>query len=240
MSCSKEADPEGYVNIDHQYELKIHQQLTPEGSRPSIFISSIEPQECMNAYISHQTVISDQKMFLILNNILTEGDCEVGSTLINEEIRIDLEATELPLEINVKNIVTNTGTLVSDGSQYDLSLKQFDGLKISKTTINKIQPQMIWGSYSTSENSTDESLSQLLNELDLKDDELKGDYGHFYVAQDNSVSIYDHSTDVHSSFMITIKDDIEKFQSRLLEIKENDPSLVFQATYYNGNSINIE
>jgi len=237
IGCSTDPVQEDFVNVEDQYELRLHQLLSSNGSLPTLQITSIETHNCLNSYISHIAVISEEKTRIYLNEILTEGECISGNEIVSENILINTSNSALPIEINVKSIIHNTGVLYSDNTQFELDLHQFDGLKIIKTQINKVQPNMIWGSYSLSNNGISDQISQYINEVDLDYSEPKGDYGFFYVAQDNSVKIYEDDSDL--TFLISSENDFENFKTKIQEFKQMDQSLVFQATNYDGSTLNI-
>lgn len=241
FGCSKEPETQGFINIDDQYEIQLHQDLTPEGGQPALHVSSLEPHECTNSYISYQTLVSEEKLQLFLHDILTEGECETGNEIVSEHVPIAISSGSLPIEINLKNVVKNSGTLYTDDIEFDLKLDRFDGLKISKTTINKIHPRMIWGSYSLSNQSIADEIQVYLHDVDDITAIHKGDFGHFYLAQDNSVVIYgEEEKEERITFLITNKKDLSEFESKFQEFKLLDQSLTIQATNFDGSTLIIE
>lgn len=238
VGCSTEPVEEDFVNVQDQYELRLHQSLSPDGSLPSILVTSVETHNCLNSYISHIAVISEEKTRIYLKEILTEGECISGNEVVSEDILINTSNTALPIEINVKSIIHNTGVLYSNNTQFELDLHEFDGLKIVKTQINRVQPKMLWGSFSLDNNAVANQISDYLNEIDLDYSEPKGDYGFFYVAQDNSVSIYEEDRDF--TFLISSDNDFDNFKTKIEEFKQLDPSLTFEATNFDGSALNIQ
>ena len=237
--CSKQADPLNFVNIDDQYELQLHQTLSPNGGIPSLQINTIRKQECSNAYISHFSTISDNKIQIFLNDILTEGDCISGNEIITEEINLDSPNSAIPIEIILQEVVKNKGTLFTDKTEFELILGEFDGLKISKTHIKRIRPNMIWGSYASSNEAIITQISQYLKSLDLKITYVKGDYAHFYINQDESAIIYNSEIENQITFLIATDEMFENIKSNIQQLKILDPSLVFQATNYDGSALYI-
>jgi len=240
FSCSKDPLPQDYVNITDQYEVRLHQHLSLQGGLPSLQISSIELQDCINSYIAHQTIVSADKLQLFLNDILTEGECISGSEIVSEEVMINIANPELSIEINLKDVIKNSGILYTNNHEFDLELSKFDGLKITKTRLNRILPGMIWGSYSLPDEDIVQNLDAFINDSNDNLSKVKGDYGHFYVAQDYSTVIYKNENTENTTFLISYADDFENFEAKILEFKDLADGLVFQATNYDGKSLIIE
>lgn len=238
--CSKETESESFVNIADQYEIQLSQELSINGGIPSVIIASLEPQDCLNSYISHQTIFSEEKIQLFINEILTEGECESGNEIIREKISINPTKSKLPIEINLKSVINNSGVLCSSDLAFDLKLDKFYGLRVTKTHVNRILPKMIWGSYSLSDEVISQQIASYIKDLDSNEFTMRGDYGYFYKAVDNSITVYSNEIEGNTSFMITNTSDFEKFESKMWEFKQLDPSLIFQATNYNGSLLNIK
>lgn len=240
MGCNKEPQSEDFVNINDQYEVKLHQELSATGGLPSLNITSIEPQECTNSYISLQTIISPKKLQVFLHDILTEGECISGSEYVSEDVIIDMINPELSIEINLKNVIKNSGILFSNDNEFDLKLQKFDGLKISKTQLNRILPGMMWGNYSVLDENIAQQLAEYISDSDYIQSIIKGDYGHFYVATDNSIVVYKNENEDNTTFLINNNEDFESFTSKMLEFKDLADGLVLQATNYDGSTLIIE
>ena len=237
--CSKQSEPSSYIYIDDQYEVKLHQLLTESGGVPSLQINTLRAYECLNSYIAHQTIITNEKIKLFLNDVLVEGDCMAGNGIIREEVSVKSANSAIPIEIILKNVVTNTGTLYSNNLEIEMILDNFDGLKISKTHINRIYPKLIWGSFNANTTEVKQLITDYLASIDLDIAEAKGDYGHFYVAQDESISIYDNEYENPHTFLISTDETFKNVKTKIQEFEELDPSLVFQATNYDGSALNI-
>jgi hypothetical protein len=240
IGCTKEPQTEDFININDQYELMLHQELTPNGGVPSLQITSIEPQECTNSYISHQTIITEKKLHLLLNDILIEGDCDKGSNYASENILVGPNAPEISIEISLKNVIENSGILYTRIREFDLDLHKFDGLKITKTKLNRIYPGMIWGSYSHSDENIALQIEEFLNNSNYNQSPLNGDYGHFYLAQDKTVTLSQIGIVSNNNFLISGNDNFEIFKTEILDFKNLADGLVFHATNFDGSLLIIE
>jgi hypothetical protein len=239
FSCSKEPEPYSIINIGDQFELQLIQILSIKGGIPAIQVNSIRPHECTNAFISHQAIVSEDKVKIILNDILVEGICISGSSIVSEEIILETPNSGAPIEIVLKDAIVNHGVFYSEQDEIELIFNQFDGLKISKTHLNRILPKMMWGSFSLSKNEIATQLNDYLENLNHLSNALKGDYGYFYLAQDQAVTIYGDEGDYAFSFLISTNESFNKIKAQFEEFKELDESLILKATNYDGSSINI-
>ena len=237
VSCSEDLETHSVINVGEQYEIQLNQTLSEDGGLPTLDITTLEPQMCTNTHISLQTIISEQKIKIFLNDLFVEGECIPGNHIISEEVLLETQKQAIPFEISLKNAIDNKGMLHSGAEEFELVLNQFDGLKISKTHINRVQPGMLWGSYSISDDNSSDQLTQYIHDLNNGTAHLKGDYGLFYLAQDDAVNIYNSNYEV--SFLISTNEAFHKIKSRIQEFKDLDSSLNFEATNYNGSTINI-
>ena len=69
MSCSEDLETHSVINVGEQYEIQLNQALSEDGGMPALTITTLEPQMCSNTQISLQTIISDQKIKIFLNDI---------------------------------------------------------------------------------------------------------------------------------------------------------------------------
>lgn len=237
--CSNDLEPINVINVSEQFELKLHQILSSEGGLPAIQINSIETNDCENAFISHQVVISDDLIQVFLNDVRVEGNCEPGGEIVSEEILVSNPYQSIPIEIILKNAITNQSTLHSNSSGFEIVFEQFDALKVSRTRLNRIRPGMLWGSYTITNESVREELIAYLDFIENKNVKVQGDYGHFYLSQDNSVVIQSQDEINDFTFLVTTEEDLADFENNMRFFKELAPSLVLSATNYDGNSVNI-
>jgi len=235
--CTEDPESQNYVNVGLQYELKLHQSLTADGGIPALQVKTIEPQNCQNAFISHHTLIDKNKVKIFLNNIVVEGDCITGQHIISETLPLATSHDQLPLEINLKEAIDNYGVIKKSEDKINLELHKFDGLKITRTSVNKIKAGMFWGSFTVDNDEMKSQISTFFQGLDTTQEKLKGDYGYFYLSPDAVLTIYDQENS--NSFFIESVADLDFIQAKVLEFKEKEPSLVFKATYYDGSTINV-
>ncbi len=239
IGCSKEPEPHSIINVGDQFEIKLHQILSEAGGIAAIQVNSLEPQDCSNSYISHQIFISEEWIRIILDDILVEGDCVPGTGIVREEILLNTPKSALPIEINLQNAIANHGTFYSDESEIEMVFSEFDGLKISKTHLNRIRPKMIWGSFSISKGIIADQLDLYLQNLDNINLKMKGDYGHFYLSYDDSVIIYGDESENEFSFFISTDESFDNIKAKFQQYKELDASLVLKVTNYDGSTLNI-
>ena len=237
MGCDSDPESESFVNVSYQYELRLHQGLSENGGIPAVQIISIEEQECKNAFISYQTLLNEEKILVYLNDIIVEDECETGNQKIRQLIGLPVLSATTPIEIQLKDVIRNQGLLHKNDLEFELDLHQFDGLKITRTKVRRIREQMLWGRYSSNNEEVLESIDEYLKSIDRNDVKIIGDYGYFYLDHNREVHL-DEASD-GNGFLISTDENFKEIKTRILELKEEFPSLEFEATNYAGSTMNI-
>lgn len=238
-ACTEDPEPHSIINIADQYEVKLHQMLSENGGLPALQVNTLDLQECENAFISHIATLSHDKIRIILNDVVVEGNCLPGSQIVSQDILMHTSNRAVPIEINLKNAITNLGILQSNEEDFEIDFTQFNGLKISRTRINKIQPEMLWGSYSFSNPEIAAQFEDYLLSIENKKLKPVGDYGYFYLGHDDVVIVYESEASQGDAFLISTDLDFVSIQQKFEEFKALDEGLVLQATNYDGSTLNI-
>lgn len=239
-SCQKNPDVQGFINVDDEYEILISQVLTSEGGEPSLLIRSVELQECFNSYISYETITSINNTEIRINDIGVEGLCVSAQQVVEEIIELGLPVGSSTINISLRNIVDNYGSINYHDHKIELKLNSNDGLKVSKSTINRIQQDMRWGHFNTQEDESVTIINDYIDSIKKNSSVAKGDYGLFYLNQNDNLVDTELQEELTQSFIIYTDESFSDFQNMIESIKQNDPSLTFQATNYDGSTLNIQ
>jgi len=239
QSCQEEQDPTGFVNIADEYDLYVTQVLGPEGGTGAIHVKSIEVAECANATLSHNLSASNSTVELLINDIIVEGHCVEAPHHVSATFDLDVSHSTKDIIINIKNAVVNKGKFVSNAEEFELELESKDGLKLNKTKINRIHKDLIWGGFSTADPQVRNDILKVLVEMDKGFSINQGDYGLFYIDQERNV-VNDELSDLDVTFIMYSDTDLDELRSNLIMIPNGELSLVFNATNYKGNTINID
>ena len=238
IGCTSDPVSESFVNVSYQYELRMHQGLSENGGIPAVQIISIDEQECINSFISYQTLLNQEKILVYLNDIVLEDECETGNQKIRQLIDLPTSLSTTPLEIQLKDVIRNQGLIHKNDLEFELELHQFDGLKISRTKIRRVRKDMLWGRFSSNNQDALDSVDEYIKALDRNDVKIIGDYGYFYLDHNREVHLDAASEGI--AFLISTDENFKEIKTRILELKEEFPSLEFEATNYAGSTMNIE
>jgi|GEM_PF-6800202 len=239
QSCQEEQDPTGFVNIADEYDLYITQVLGSDGGKGAIHIKSIEATMCSNAVLSHTLSTSNSTVELLINDVIVEGHCVEGPHHVAATLDLGVTHSNKDIIINIKNAVVNKGQFATNAKEFELKLESKDGLKINKTKINRIHKDLIWGGFSTDDEQVRNDIMMFLAERDKGFSIEHGDYGLFYIDQDNNI-ISDAMADSDVTFVMYCNTDFETFKEELSILTESDLSLILNATNYDGNTVNID
>lgn len=238
-SCENDLGSESFVNLDDEYELFVTQELSPNGGLASLEIRTSHELACSNYSIPYELILNPQDILLIIDNLTIEGSCIAQPTIISEVVDFDLDNSEKNISISLQDVVSNSGKISSTEEEISLELQSNDGLKISKARINRIPKYMMWGDIEKGEASSISEINTYIESIRLSTDVKKGDYGYFYINNSNNLQFYDSANNSNNTFAFFSETSLMKIEEKISEIKENDPTLVFQMTIYDGQTINV-
>jgi len=237
--CQKNLEEAGFINLQPEYEIFLNQELTPEGGKPALLVKTISEVECANSFISYQNIKVDDLLTIRLNSVSQEGTCVPDPIIIEENINLDIAEGSQNFNISLRDVVDNPGTIQSNILEISLNLESNFGFKISRSRLQKIQKNMVWGYFHSDDPEllavVQNSISDLSNGLSV----AKGDYGFFYVSPEENVVLHNETENTINSFLISTDVSFEYLIDMVEALKEEDSSFSFHATNYDGREINI-
>ena len=239
-SCQSDLESSDFINITKQYDVYVTQVLTENGGVGALEFRSIEKHKCENAFLSFQSNIDDNRVEIILNDIEVEGSCIEFPHIVSETIDVRVNNSSKDLIINLKGAVENKGRFASNAKEFELKLESNDGIKINKAQINRVKKDLVWGHFKSNDNATLSELKALFDSVNRQYDIEKGDYGLFYVDQNYEVIERGYGQNALTSFILFSNAQFDEFAAQISGLSENDNSLVFQATNYDGSTLNIQ
>ncbi len=240
-SCQSDLGTENFFNLEDEYELYVTQELSSKGGLASLEVRSSQELDCSNYTIPYALAIESDHISLTFDNVSIEGDCIPDPSHASQTINFKLDTDVKDIVISLQEVVSNSGKLNVTEDEISLELTSKDGLKINKAKINRIQTSMMWGKIFTDNTETVDLINNYFDSIKTSKEILQGDYGYFYINNSNSLQYYDAastSLEPHT-FALFSEMDIATIEEKILEIKESDPTLVFQMTIYDGQTINI-
>ena len=239
-SCHNELEDQSFINLQDEYELIIAQELSEAGGVAALQIRTIQELECSNYIIPYQLDLNQEDIKLILNKASLEDQCVFPGGYITSQLNLDFHNAEKYISILIQNIIDNSGTIIATDDHIHLELSSNYGLKISKAKINRIKIGMMWGHVHNGTQNSINRIHELFVSIDNGKPLLPGDYGLFYVSNTADIQIYDSGSNQNHTYAMFSDSTYESIHNEILQIKESDPSLVFNMTLFDGKTINVE
>ena len=239
-SCQSDLENQSFINLQDEYELIISQELSEDGGLAALNIRTIHELECSNYAIPYQLDLGSQDIKVVLNKVSLEAKCIALGGYISQKLNFDFHNNEKNISISIQDIFSNSGKIVVTDDQINLALTTNDGIKISKTKINRIKKGLMWGSIQSGTPTSVELIKELFLSVNNGKSILLGDYGLFYVNNLADLQLYDSEVNPIETFILFSDSKIDDVQSKIQQIKENDPTLVFKMTLFDGQTINVQ
>jgi len=202
-SCTKDPnDPGIIVDVSQTFKLSLFEQVDTLQNQFYLQASTIENQECSNFTIDYSVERISGKIIVSLNEILPPDDCQGGEGPAMADIQIGyLIPGTYEVEINLRNVVKNTGILQVQPSYFYLEMNEDAGLILEQDFLYRIPESTIWGyvAYNSSnlENAANNFLSELY-EMTAPFNGPSGFYGHFTFTVNAGVQV--HATQYNTEF----------------------------------------
>lgn len=238
-SCQGDLENESFINLEDEYEFSISQQLSNNGGLASLNVKTTYELGCSNYSIPYELQINPESITVALSKVSLEGKCLAPSSYVNQSLDFGFQDSEKNITIRLQDIVSNSGKIKITEDDISLNLTSNDGIKISKAHINRVKKNMMWGSIQNGTQESIDKIGELFVSIDNGTVVKPGDYGLFYVANSADLQFYDTSYIPVKSFVLFSESELDDIEAEINFIKENDPSLVFNLTLFDGQTINV-
>lgn len=188
------------ADVKDEFYLDVWEALTPTARNLQLHISTIEQEDCKNAYIDHRFKKSGNGFTISLRDIRQPDHCDPGRSPARTNIDMgSLNPGFYSFTIDLKNTVFNEGQLTALNDRYLIRLETENGVKLARQELFRVPDAVIWG-YVHYRSSDDEAGALAFMEEVKKLGEpvsfKKGYYGYFTVGAGSMVeSIYDQPAD---------------------------------------------
>ncbi|MBR9921410.1 MAG: hypothetical protein GYB31_11275 [Bacteroidetes bacterium] len=225
--CSKDAvDPGTLVDVPLTFNVQMIEKLDTSDRRLQFRVSTIEFQDCLNETIDYNMSQNYSNILLSLNEILEPETCEEGNAPAVSQIQLEqLINNKYLVSINLKNTVENVGELEVFSDRYRLQLETTNGIQILNPELNRVPENVIWGSFAYRNEDHSFLAEDFQNELEIIttfENFPVGDYGHFYVINNQNIFVADQSPEELSfrqNFLFHYDGDFEDIQGILSEFR---------------------
>ena len=228
-------EPDPIVDVPVEFQLKLFQEIRPDGRTLFFEVESVDTFECTNHSISGEVAFSPQRMVYALASIDAPEDCAPGNAPATARYSIDeLNAGNYDLSVTLREVVENRGMLTLDAESVELNFDEARG--INAEFVLKLLPEnAAWGYVRYDADPTE--VSSFLSELHALEHEVfNGEYGYFH-AEGRNVHLH-HSTE-SAPFALQLSAETDALRS-LLDAYRNRLGDDFVYRVWLGNGAVIE
>lgn len=183
-ACSVLEEPEelAIINIGTDYIIELNQTLQLGPNSLMINVQHSDTQNCANSYIDMSASLVGDQIQLILGEVIHEGPCQMSNELITAHSSFDLSPRQYDINISIKNVAQNHGTIDVSLDRYSLHLDSENGILIEDPIVKIIPDQYAWGLINFDLSEHQSTISELIREV--QNDNIPhnlddGNYGYF-------------------------------------------------------------
>jgi len=187
MSCRDNLIPDETINVEDTFSIDLFEALDGADRSFQIKARSIESEECTNAIIGYTLKNSPSLVSVSFNDITTDGACEVGMAPAQSTVELGgIENGTYTMQLNLKEVVFNNGSLVVTDEAFELSMNSENGINLIRSELKRIPQNLVWGYVAYDNTSLNEACNQLLTDatnLMIPSNLTDGYYGYFDLNQ---------------------------------------------------------
>lgn len=200
-SFDNTGDPIIVPEVEKEFRVELREQLGPSPRRLQVLLQTVQLQPCINATIAHQLLPAPGLIRIDIAGIELPDNCPPGSAPALDTVQLsELTGNNLFFEVNLKNTISNEGTLRITDEAYTLNLATEKGLVVPHKQLRRIPDYIIWGYVGHSVPSAAGIAGQFVNEIFARSASANlqaGNYGHFSVAPGTGyITVADSPTDL--------------------------------------------
>lgn len=183
--CKKSTSDDKIIDIEKEFNIQLWEKLEETGSSLQFVVSTIKQQSCGGTRIDVSSNQIFNKLTITIKNLVFPQVCTGTAQPARDTLTVGkLDKGEYSLNINLKDVVLNSGTLSVDDKQYSMTMKNEDGITVTLPELMRVPNGTIWGniSYDNSQESKYLKFIENLNKIAVPLTAPNGNYGHFVVG----------------------------------------------------------
>ena len=201
-ACSNSIDEVNLVNIETEFEVKLSQSLSAEGSTPALKIRTIYDVDCSNSDIYiEESRLSNRTIFTIMG-IEMETACNNISAPVSTNIPLPYFQDNLSIAINISTLSKNLGRISEEEDRFLLDMESYEGINVVGTSVLKIKKPMIWGYYHQNCQDQYDALKEALQKEELSNSISNGYYGLFRISNGKTIHLEQAPPSEHIAFFL--------------------------------------
>jgi hypothetical protein len=196
-SCelAKVEDPIIVPDVDDEFYIDWRENLSPTQRTLQLVIRTIKAEQCPDASISYNFSRLNLGYRISLNDIVASDECDEPNQPASAEIPMGYVGRgTYQIEIDLKNSVSNEGTLQAYTDSYSLDMRSEYGIQILEKVLHKVPEHAVWGYFNFDKIEDEEVVEALLNELSemgVAQTFDEGYYGHFRIGSTGQIALAD-------------------------------------------------
>ncbi len=183
-SCTGLNSKEVIVDVDKEFTVQPWERLDEFGGGLQLNVATLKNEECGGTGINYDARTIGNKVKVTLLNLTTPLNC---ATVAPARDTIKMPAmqanTTYDLEINLKDVVTNSGKLIVEDGKFTLNMVNENGIIMQSKQVLRVPQNAFWGVIAN-DGGSDRLVTQMLDSLKMVATPISmtsGDYGYFSV-----------------------------------------------------------
>jgi len=234
-------DDDPNINIEKEFKILPWETLSSSDRSFHLNIETIQPKSCENSQIDFTPTNIGNQISLIIKDI-PEPDCPAPFFSANANYELgSLSPIEYSLQISLKDLVHNEGSLIVTDEYYEIAMENLDGIIIPNTKLYKVPEAMIWGyvSYSSANEAVySEGFIDEVKGISENEEFQNGYYGYFSI-ENNSLNILNEDLPklFNPTFGFKFQDEISQLETILADYRSLYPNIDFKIFTSTGEAL---
>ena len=184
-ACGKKANDEKIIDVEKEFNVQMWEKLDGYGGSLQFVVSTIKNQPCGNTRIEMNSNQIDSKLTMTIKSLIQPATCNNVSQPAVDTLTVGNVSTgSYNININLKDVVLNNGTLTVKDNIYKLYLAKQDGITLITPELLRVPSGTIWG-YVSFDTGQDAKLLKFFDNLNKIANPItipSGNYGYFNIS----------------------------------------------------------
>jgi hypothetical protein len=183
-SCSRLNSKELIVDVDKEFTVQPWERLDEFGGGLQLNVATLKNEECGGTGINYDARTVGTKVKVTLLNLSFPANCgSIAPARDTVKMPAMQPNTTYDLEINLKDVVTNTGKLIVEDGKFTVNMVNESGIVLQSKQVLRVPQNSFWGILAN-DAGNEKVATQMLDSLKTVATPISmvnGDYGYFSV-----------------------------------------------------------
>ena len=184
-ACDKKANEEKIIDVEKEFNVQMWEKLDAYGGSLQFAVSTIKNQPCGNTGIEMNSNQINSKLTITIKSLVQPLRCDNISQPAVDTLTIgNISTGSYNFNINLKDVVLNSGILTVKDNLYKLYLTKQDGISLIAPELLRVPSGTIWG-YVSFDTGQDAKLLKFFDNLNKLANPITiplGNYGYFTIT----------------------------------------------------------